>query len=145
MMTEEQFIKDRVDDQIQWYGKKSAINKRYHLQTNSMIIICAAMVPFFSGLTGLVGNWSQYVTGVLGVITASLTGIVSLAKFQEKWATYRLAREALEREKILYNTVSEPYQSAKDPFHLFVLNVERIMKSENTQWEGLVSESNNSP
>ena len=50
-MTAEAYIKDRVDDQIAWYGKKSAINKTYHLWSNALIIVFAALIPFFAGLT----------------------------------------------------------------------------------------------
>ena len=30
-MSEKEYIESRVDDQIAWYNKKSAINKKYHL------------------------------------------------------------------------------------------------------------------
>ncbi len=42
-MSEEEYIKERIDDQIAWYGKKSAINKKYYLWSNAFIIVFAML------------------------------------------------------------------------------------------------------
>lgn len=138
-MDEEQYMKERVEDQIIWYGRKSAINKRLHMNFSSAIVISAAMIPFFSGIATQDHEWPQYVTGILGVVAASLTGIVAHAKFQEKWTIYRATAENLERERLFYNTGTGPYSAQKSNFGFFVENIEKIMGGENEQWSKILN------
>ncbi len=108
-MTEEEYLKDRVDNQIAWYSRKSALNKKYHLGSNALIIVFAALIPFFAGLDGERFLWSKYLIALLGVLTATFTGVSALYKFQEKWMTYRITGESLKREKLLFQTRTYPY------------------------------------
>ena len=142
-MTEEQYMKERVDDQIDWHSNKGKINKKLYLNLSSGIVISAAMIPFFSGIATKDHEWPQYVTGVLGVIAASLTGIVSLAKFQEKWTTYRITAESLQREKALYQTSAGPYSHRPGDFKLFVENIEKLLSNENARWTEIVKSAQN--
>ena len=143
-MTEEEYLKERVDDQISWYGKKSAINKRYHLWANISIIVFAALIPLFSGLTNII-PWFIYPIAALGVMTAIVTGLSSLYKFQEKWTTYRITAEALQREKLLYKTSASPYDKNGASFNSFVHNVERIMNNENSSWNEIMNRKDGEP
>ena len=144
-MTEEEYIKERVDDQIKWYGAKIAINKAYYIWTNGHIIFFAAMIPFVSGVDIESTRWPQYTTAILGVMTATLTGLSALLKFQEKWTTYRATAESLRREKLLYKTATSPYRSSSASFNLFVQNMERIMNEENTAWTQLINKQEEEP
>lgn len=139
-MTAEEYIKDRIDDQIAWYGKKSATNKKYHLWSNALIIVFAALIPFFAGLDGESLVWTKYVIALLGVLTATITGISALYKFQEKWMTYRITGESLKREKILYQTGTPPYSSKTSSFNQFVSITESIMNNENAVWTQIISQ-----
>lgn len=134
---------ERVDDQIAWYGSKSARNKQLHLFTHGGIIFFSAMIPFVTGLDSSVSLagldlTSGMAAGLLGVVTATLSGFAALMKFQDKWTTYRLTCEALQREKILYQTATAPYRKGSGAYHLFVTNVERILAQENAGWVGLM-------
>ncbi len=151
-MNQEDYLKDRVDEQIAWYGRKSGINKKYHLWSNGLIITFSALIPFFTGLisSDCNGNtdgenvvWLPYTIAGLGVFTAVTTGISALLKFQEKWATYRLIAEALQREKILFITETSPYDKGEASFKLFVMNIENLMRSENSQWQQVVNSNEN--
>jgi hypothetical protein len=138
-MTEEQYITERVEDQIKWYEKKSAINKKYYLWSNASIIVFAALIPFLAGLSEEEVNWPKYLIAALGVLTATLTGISALYKFQEKWSTYRITGESLKREKLLFQTGTQPYDNKAISFNLFVRNVESIMSSENAGWTQIIN------
>ncbi len=135
---------ERVDDQIAWYGWKSARNRKLHFYTNGGIIFFSAMIPFVTGLDSSVSMaglnlTSGAVAGLLGVTTATLSGFAALMKFQEKWTNYRMTCEALQREKILYQTATAPYQRGAASYHRFVANVESILAQENSGWYGLMS------
>ena len=143
-MQAEDYMTGRVDDQIAWYGRKSAINKRYHLWTNGGIIFFSAMIPLIAGLDAaiqlpLLQIAPNLMAGLLGVITATLSGFSALMKFQDKWTNYRMTREALMREKILYQTATAPYQAGPRSYNLFVSNVEHLLSQENTGWYSTMS------
>ena len=138
-MTQEEYLKDRVDNQIAWYSRKSARNKKYHLWSNALIIVFAAVIPFFAGLGEENLTWTKYVIALLGVLTAAFTGISALYKFQEKWMTYRITGESLKREKIIFQTGTYPYNTGASSFPLFVNTVENIMNSENAVWTQIIS------
>ncbi len=137
-MKEEQYIKERVDDQLNWYSKKSVTNKKYHLWTRGLVIVFSAIIPFAAGFLETHKNDSttylNYVIGVLGMLVAILTGVSALMKFQEKWVKYRSTSEALKHEKYLYMTSSGGYKNADDPFHLLVTTVENLISKENATW-----------
>jgi hypothetical protein len=144
-MTEEEYMKERVDDQIAWYGKKSATNKRYHFWSNALIIVFAALIPFFAGLYEETRVCIKYVIALLGVLTATFTGISALYKFQEKWMTYRITGESLKREKILFQTRTEPYTSGPSSFNQFVSTAESIMNNENAVWTQIINKKEEQP
>lgn len=144
-MNIDEYMAERVDDQIRWYCKKSSINKKLHVRFNSTVIVFSAMIPFVSGFE--LSEFLPFVTlssaelaGLFGVITASLTGIIALMKFQEKWTVYRVTGEALQREKLLFKTGVSPYHGG-DSYPRFVHNIEKILGSENTQWSATVGPS----
>ena len=49
-MTEEEYIKTRIDDQITWYSDKAAKNKLFNHWTKGLIIVFSATIPLFAGL-----------------------------------------------------------------------------------------------
>lgn len=144
-MTAEEYIAERIDDQIAWYGKKSAINKKYHLWFNALIIVFAALIPFFAGLSDETLVWAKYLIALFGVLTATLTGISALYKFQEKWMTYRITGESLKREKILFQTRTDPYTSGNASFNQFVSAAEGIMNTENAVWTQIINKKEEQP
>lgn len=143
-MTEEQYLSERVEDQINWYSKKSTINKTYYLCANALVIVFAALIPFFAGFAKEY-TWLNFPIGVLGVLTAVATGLSSLYKFQEKWTTYRITAEALQREKVLFQTTTSPYDIGSQSFNVFVQNMEGIMNNENTVWTQIINKKDDKP
>ncbi len=135
IMDEATYIKERLEDQRSWYSKKAVFNKRWYYFTRVIIIIIAAIIPFIIGLN-INGNSSKemnYITGVLSLILAVLTGINTLYKFQENWINFRLTAETLKRERLLFETRKGPYKDT-DSFDVLIERIENILSSENTTW-----------
>ena len=131
--TEEEYLKDRVDDQIDWYDKKSQVNQKWYKCLRLIEIIAAASIPFVAGYMGDGVLWPKVIAGTLGLIVAIITAIVGLYNFQEHWVEYRTTCESLKHEKFLYLTKTEPY-NIEDPFPLFVKRIESLISTENTKW-----------
>lgn len=131
-MNQEEYIKDRVDDQINWYSKKSSYNQKMFKRLRMIEIIAAALIPV---LAGFVSRLEQldYLIAFLGLIVVVVAGITGFYRYQEIWTGYRTTSESLKHEKYLFLTNAEPYNIDK-PFGLFVNRVEGLISRENTQW-----------
>ena len=144
-MTEEEYLKERIDDQIAWYGKKSAINKTYYYWSNGLVIVFAALIPFLAGFRTNDYDLPKYLIAAFGVLTATFTGLAALLKFQEKWTKYRITAEALRREKLLFKTATSPYNIGSASFNVFVRNMEGIMSNENVGWTQIINKKDDKP
>ena len=134
-MNQEEYIKDRLDDQISWYDKKSGFNqKRYKFYKVSEALL-AISIPVLSGFSTIEGwGWLIYVVAVIGGLITLITIIPSLNKYHENWVEYRLTSEVLKREKYLFLTSSGKYKAAKNNFSTLVESAEGIMSNENEKW-----------
>ena len=136
-MNVEQFLKKRVDDQINWYDRKSQFNQQWYKNLRIAEIVAAAAIPFLAGYFSAEIPVIQFIVGFLGFIIAVIAGVVGLYQFQERWVEYRTTCESLRHEKYLYLTKSEPY-NLKNPFPLFVQRVESLISVENSRWAQLI-------
>lgn len=122
-MDADEYIKDRLDNQINWYDRKSASNKRFFLTLRWIEIVAAAIIPFLAGMTQPDENLAMWAIGILGVIIAVCAATTSLLQFQEHWIEYRTTAESLKKERYLFLTKVEPYDG-EDAFTTLVQRVE---------------------
>lgn len=132
-MTEDEYLKSRLDDQIDWYDKKSTWNQRLFKHLQVTVIVASAIIPFLSGYVTDDLAYLKLGIGGLGLVVAVITAILSLYKFQENWTQYRAICESLRHEKFLYLTKSPPYAGGKS-FPLLVQRVESLISRENSDW-----------
>jgi hypothetical protein len=52
-MDQDEYLKNRVDDQIAWYNRKSASNQRWFQLLHMVEIVAAATIPLLAGLSNL--------------------------------------------------------------------------------------------
>ena len=132
-MGREDYIVQRLEDQISWYDDKAGWNQRWFRRLQVFIIVAGALVPFVSGLGSTASVWDDAFVGVLGVLIAALTAVLGLYKFQENWVQYRTTAESLKREKYIFLAGVHPY-SGGDAFELLVERVEGLISSEHDNW-----------
>jgi len=137
--TEEEYLKTRVLDQINWYDKKSAHNKKWFLTFKISEIVFALFIPFLSGYINSSGSPLKVVVGILGVIVAAIAGLITLIKFQENWLEYRTVAESLKLEKFLFLSKAGPYKDTSDPFPLFVERFESLISTSTKKWVNYIS------
>ena len=130
---EEDYLKDRLEGQIQWYSNKSSFYKKLFYIIRATEIIIASLIPALF-------HWSliKGVIPLLSAIVAILAGLIALFKFQENWISYRTTSESLKHEKYLYLTKVPPYDK-ENPFEILVKTVESIISKENTLWKQKIS------
>jgi hypothetical protein len=144
-MKDAEYIDQRLDDQINWYDRKSVWNKRWFHVLAVIQIVTSALIPFLAvqikessfSLDLVVGSLNlDFVVGAMGVIVAVAAGIVTLYKFQEHWIEYRTTAETLQHEKFMYVTRSGPYVG-EEAFPILVERVEAAISQEHTRWVDL--------
>lgn len=134
----EQFMIDRVDDQINWHDKKSQIAQKHYKTYQVIEIVLAAIIPLLSFFADKF--IIQFIIAAIGSFIAIIEAITKLYKFHENWISYRCTCEALKTQKYLYITKSAPYNTTQETIDtLFVKNIETILSSQNNQWSNLHS------
>ena len=142
-MEQEKYIKDRVEDQINWYDKKAQSNQRWSKSLRIIEIVCAAIIPFIAGYSESI-PFGTIIIGFMGVIIAICASLSALNKYQENWLIYRTTCETLRHEKYLFMTSTKPYDDT-DGFNQFVIRVEGLISKENTQWSRASKKNEDSP
>jgi hypothetical protein len=131
-MDQEEYLKNRVDDQIAWYDRRSATYQAWFYRLRMVEIICAATIPLLAGYVEPFSDL-KIVIGVLGLLISVVAGVLALYRFQENWTAYRATCESLKHEKYLFLTKTPPYDGT-DAFPLFVQRAEVLMAQERTAW-----------
>ena len=132
MMAPDEYIEQRLNDQIVWYDRKSSANQSWFKRLRFAEIVAAAIIPFLSGFAGN-SLPIKIAIGALGVLVAVVASLLGLLQLQVHWIEYRATAESLRREKFLFLTQTEPYDK-DDAFHLLVQRVEALLSKENTDW-----------
>ena len=132
-MNQEEYIKERLEDQIAWYDRTSVKNQKWFKRLQVAAILASATIPFLSGYITETTILLKLSVGFLGLAVAAITAILGLYKFQENWLEFRTTCESLKHEKYLFLTKSEPYDQ-EESFRLLVDRVESLISKENTAW-----------
>ena len=139
-MKEQEYMTQRVDDQLNWLEKKSAFNQKRYKLTKAVVIVASVSIPFLAGLIDENASLMKYAIAFSGFIISIAEGFAALNKYHENWVQYRVTAEALKREKIMYLTQSGAYKESAEAFKTFVVQVEGILANENAKWEEVISQ-----
>jgi hypothetical protein len=136
-ITEKDYFKERLDQQIEWYDKKSQNHQKNYKWAKRIEFVLAALIPLLSGFSKDTSFISISV-GILGAAIAVIEGLMSLSKHHENWIEYRSICETLKQEKYTYLTRTGVYKT-ENPFALLVERVENIISRENVNWANINS------
>lgn len=120
---------DHLQDQIEWYDRKSGYNQKAFKYLKICAILAAALVPVAAKIEGL-----SSVTAGLGVIIVILEGLQQLNQYHSNWIAYRSTCEALKHEKFLYLAKAGMYAAANDPHALLAERIESLVSQEHAKW-----------
>lgn len=132
----ENYLRDRLEDQINWYDEKSMVCQRNYNCNKYIQIISGALVPALTPFSLLFDSFIFTITtAILGLFIVVSQSISSIKKFHENYIQYRTTCEVLKHEKYLYLFNVEPYDNEKEPLKLLVSRVESIISNENINWQ----------
>jgi hypothetical protein len=127
----EEVTLQRLQDQLDWYSRKSTQNKTWFQSLKMVTITSAAVIPVM--VTSGVPLGSQVSAG-LGVLIAIIEGLQQLKQYQGNWISYRATAEALKHEQFLYMAKAGPYISAEHPQSMLAERVESLITQEEGKW-----------
>ena len=91
------------------------------------------MIPLLSGHLNNLALPIPIAIGVLGVVIVICASMIALFQFQERWIEYRSTAECLKKEKFMFLTRVEPYNT-DNPLEIFVQRTETLIFQQNTSW-----------
>ena len=148
-MTEEVYLKDRVDDQLKYYETAANKTKTIFNWMQLLIIVFGLLVPVAinfpvdlvsSEPTGALDAGVQLSATIMSLIVAILTGILNFKKYGDLWLSYRMTEELLKHEKFTYLTRSGKYASG-NAFDKFVQTIESLISHEHNKFHSLIQDS----
>jgi uncharacterized protein DUF4231 len=126
----------RLEDQLQWYGRKSEESKRWFKALKTVQVLSAATIPAVATL-GL----HAAVPAVLGAAVVVVEGFLQLNQYQQNWIGYRSTAEALKHEKYLFLAGAGPYAGAGDGRAILAERIEGLISQEHAKWVSAREES----
>lgn len=106
----EEYITSRLEPQILYYEKRSALFRREHNVLSILILFLMASIPFLTLLLEFASG-VRFAIAAAGIVAAVLFGILYFHNARERWRRYDGFVQSLryEKETYLYNAGS--YQS----------------------------------
>jgi hypothetical protein len=119
---------DRLEDQLGWYGRKSAAAQRAYNRVKLGQLVVGAAVPVFAGL-----QVSAAVTAALAALVVVAEGAQQLYQWHTNWILYRSTAESLKHEKYLYLAAAGPYRTG-DRHRVLAERLEGLVSQEHAKW-----------
>jgi len=168
ILTDEEYLKNRVEDQRDWYDRKASENQKKYKKFKKWEFILAASIPVvisFSAM-GIVENTNILTKMVLengiqksvsllslsgifqifaasaGIVLVVINKILELENYQKNWMEYRAMAESIEKERLLYATRTEPYDET-NAFPIFVEHIEGLLTKEVQKWKSIPKQQQN--
>ncbi len=126
----QKYLKERYEDQINWYDKKSASNQKLYRYFQWSVIILATITPVLVAMP----QKTRWPAIIIAALVAIGTSILKTFKYQENWINYRTTCETLRKEIHFYRAGLGDYRDSEDREALFVERVESLISRENTMW-----------
>lgn len=120
---------ERLENQIDWYDRKSGIAQRRFKLLKGSQLLAAAAIPVVATLDA-----HAAVTGSLGGLVVVLEGMAQLNQYQQNWQAYRSTCEALKHEKYTFVARAGPYAKARNPVSLLADRIEGLISQEHAKW-----------
>lgn len=128
---------ERLEDQIQWYDRRSAYNQRMFKWMKTATILISVSIPVWAAFAlykSIDGKLVALITGGVGAVIAVLEAVQQLNQYHNNWITYRSTAEALKHEKYLYLSKAGPYAAAENANTLLAERVESSVSQEHAKW-----------
>lgn len=138
MTPEEVYMTERLEKQITYFQGKSSQHRRRYKVLKIAEIVSGFLIAIFCAIP-LPGDHYRLISVALSSMGLLCEGLLGIYNSKEHWISYQKTAQLLEREKFLYQCLTEKYAGKNKPFALFVKTCEEIISDEIIKWEGIQS------
>jgi hypothetical protein len=131
-MSVSDYVKERVDDQISYYGrqagvnaKKAAIGRRLSLMFGAIAVLLGIVAARYPSIAAWVA--------VIGTITGAIAARQYAGRYQFLIVSYQAAASRLEAMKARWE-IERKTQAGNAADYKFILAVEEVISAENSAW-----------
>lgn len=129
----EDYIRERLQYKINSYGQKGRNFRILYWLMASFAAVGSVTVPALINIKDM----PKWIPTIISLCVAAVVALEGVFHPRELWRNYDMIAAGLREEEMRFSTKSDPYDTAKDPFHLLVKNVEDRIKEERTDTIGL--------
>ena len=132
----EKYWKERYEEQMKWYAKKAAYNKKRYLYIQLSMAILSALTPLLIAMDFVFTEYDilKWISICTSVSIAILVSCLRIFNFQENWVNYRTTRELLKKEQHYFEADTSGYNKVQDKQALFVRRIESLISQTHTKW-----------
>jgi hypothetical protein len=123
---------EQIEARSEWYGKQARVNQSRYFGLKFVQIVAAAAIPVIA--VGGSGDWQKWSTAVLGALIGIIEGLQQLRQYHQNWLLFRGTREALKREKFLYEAGTGPYAQSQAADKLYFERCDQLISGESNKW-----------
>ena len=136
------YICSRIEDQIAYYERQSAKNKKLFFTMSAVSIVANALIPIFSVyLETTDGNTTiKTIITILSSLSVVITSLLVLFNTKELWAKYRSSASNLTSLLHQYYTLTGVFEDVEGDvaFRLLAKLSEAHFQEENQSWNQML-------
>jgi hypothetical protein len=118
----------RLEDQLQWYDRKSVSCQRRYKWAKLAQLIIGSSVPVIA-----LANSPAVITASVSAAVVVIEGLQQVNQWQTNWVLYRSTAESLKHERSLYLSEAGPYRS-DDRDRVLAERLEGLVSQEHAKW-----------
>ncbi len=141
IMEVEEYIRNRIDDQLKFYALKARIERKKHLFFQMYQLIMILSIPVLLTVSTVYKGFSQEfintIVIVISIFAAVITAYLNVYKPESKWIEYQRIAEELKREKFNFKMKVGSYaelDTEKESVQVFIERIENILSSQKSRW-----------
>lgn len=124
------YIKNRLQPEIDWYETKSARNKKLYYGFRASTICLSGFLAFMAYFNNLPG-WAIGLTATAIIMVEAFDAFL---KPQENWINFRTTAETLKHEKEMFNVKAGAYATAPTE-QMLAERCEMLISREHSIWQ----------
>ncbi|WP_412515540.1 DUF4231 domain-containing protein [Actinomadura madurae] len=128
--SESAYVLTLADDSYRWYQRAAQKARRYYRLTEVLQLVLSSAIP----ISAVLSPKNAIVPAILGSLVVILTGLRSIFHWHDDYIRFSEAREAVEAERRLYLTKTEPYNDDLTRDGLLAQSVTEIEQREMSAW-----------
>jgi hypothetical protein len=125
-----------ANESYEWYKTAAIRSRRSYRFCEVALVIIAAGIP----VAAAISPHSAIVPAVLGAVVVVLSSLRAVFHWQDNYIRFSGAREALEGERRLYHTQSQPYDDLATRDQNLAATVSRIERDEMAGWAKIAAQ-----